>query len=167
MNERLLTPLLNKYSIQEEEICKIGEKILENKLIVKYKYIPQNIEDNDIRLDYSNKEFNWVMEFGSQTNMAMLHLHSLEPISYLLLAYDETNEIEYLEKAYKLFFDWHKHAENSDHFYLWYRHCVADRAVVISQLYLLRNHIELSIEQNDTIYYMIFSHRNFLTQQEN
>lgn len=167
MNERLLTPLLNKYSIQEEEIRKIGDKILENKLIVKYKYIPQNIDDNDIRLDYSNKEFNWVMEFGSQTNMAMLHLHSLEPISYLLLAYDETNEIEYLEKAYKLFFDWHKHAENSDHFYLWYRHCVADRAVVISQLYLLRNHIELSIEQNDTIYYMIFSHRNFLTQQEN
>lgn len=167
MKTNILFPILNKHSLHKQEILKIGEKILDNKLIVKYNYIPTNIDSYDIRLDYTNKEFNWELDFDTHTNMAMLHLHSLEPISYLLLAYSESNQLVFLEKAYELLIDWFDHAKCSEHFYLWYRHCVADRAIVISQLYLLKNHIDLTKYQKDVIYSLIFSHRNYLLQNEN
>lgn len=166
MNETTLIPILDKYSIKENEIIKIGDEIVNNNIIIKYNYIPTDFSKVDQKLRY-NKTFSWEINLGSFTNMAMLHLHSLEPISYLLLAYDLKNEINYLNKAYEILFDWYEYSRNADHFYLWYRHCVADRAIVISQLYYLKDKVSLNTSELDKLYKLIFNHKNYLSQDLN
>src|SRR5699024_2399758 len=86
---------------------------------------------------------------------------------YLLLAYDFSLQPSYLEKAWEMTLDWYNHSNNSDHYYLWYRHCVAERAVVLSQLYNLKNQMDLSEDEEEKLLDLIVTHKSFLYKAEN
>src|SRR5699024_11055185 len=118
--------LLNKYNIQKDDSILIGDSILNNQLVVKYHYLPENIDNPIKELNYT-EEFNWIVDLQDKTNMAMLHLHAWEPVNYLLLAYHYTLNNDYIKKAVELIDDWYKHSLTASHKYLYYPHCVSDR----------------------------------------
>lgn len=125
--------LLNKYNIQKDDSILIGDSILNNQLVVKYHYLPENIDNPIKELNYT-EEFNWIVDLQDKTNMAMLHLHAWEPVNYLLLAYHYTLNNDYIKKAVELIDDWYKHSLTASHKYLYYPHCVSDRSLVLSYL---------------------------------
>lgn len=125
--------LLNKYNIQKDDSILIGDSILNNQLVVKYCYLPENIDNPIKELTYT-EEFNWIIDLQDKTNMAMLHLHAWEPVNYLLLAHYYTLNNDYIKKAVELIDNWYEHSLTASHKYLYYPHCVSDRSLVLSYL---------------------------------
>lgn len=154
--------LLNKYNINKEEALLIGNSILNNQLVVKYRYLPENV-DNPVKELYYSKEFNWVVDLQDKTNMAMLHLHAWEPVNYLLIAHYYTSNKIYAEKALEIIDDWYEHSLVGTHKYLYYSHCVSDRSLILSYL------IQLNITESDSKYIsqLIDIHRSFLIDDKN
>ena len=154
--------ILNKYNIDKEESIKIAETILENNLIIKYKYIPKSLTNNIEELQF-NKTFEWNIDLDNYTNMAMLHLHAWEPINYLLLAFHYTNNYEYLIKCNELMESWYTHSKYANHKYLYYTHCVADRSLILGYLKLVNSKFISNNILND----LITKHTKFLADEEN
>src|SRR5699024_6533417 len=146
----------------KEESLLIGDSILNNQLVVKYRYLPENV-DTPIKALYYSKEFNWVVDLQEKTNMAMLHLHAWEPINYLLIAHYYTSNKLYVKKALEIMDDWYEHSLKETHKYLYYSHCVSDRSLILSYL------IELGITESDSKYIsQLFEiHKSFLIHDEN
>ena len=46
----------------------------------------------------------WNIQIGNIPNTYQLYLQSLEPIRFLILAYDETRDVKYMDLALMLFF---------------------------------------------------------------
>lgn len=134
--------LLNKYNLKKNTIMKIGHLILNNKLILKYNYLPKSLNNIDSQLNFS-PDFNWVINLGNYSNMAMLHLHAWEPINYLFLAHYHSKELKYIEKAVDLIKSWEISSHGENHKYLWYPHCVADRSIVLGYLKIINNENEI------------------------
>src|SRR5699024_7795276 len=132
-------PLYNLLELSQhlssQQINKISDKILDNKLIIKYRYIPESLENIPEILTY-NENFDWEIRYEDKSNMAMLHLHSLEPIKYLLLSYNQSKNINLINKSLELLFSWNRHAVTNSNIYTWYTHCVTDRTLIIGILLL-------------------------------
>src|SRR5699024_309110 len=111
---RLLTMSVN---LSSKELLKISDNIQNDKLIVKYNYIPESLNDIPAQL-YFCKEFDWNIDFQEKTNMAMLHLHSLEPIKYLLLSYNKSKNIDLLYKSIEILISWNTHSHKKTIFYI-------------------------------------------------
>ncbi|SDL33583.1 heparinase II/III domain-containing protein [Lacicoccus qingdaonensis] len=154
--------LMNKYSISREQSIEIADSIYSNNLIIKYKYIPKQIGEKTNVLKF-DEHFNWNIEMGTYTNMAMLHLHAWEPINYLLLGYHYTKNNKYLIKSNELIEDWYTHSLEANHKYLYYPHCVADRTLILGYLIELNN---LSISY-DIVNKLVDKHKEYLFSESN
>lgn len=154
--------LLNKYNISQKESLLISESILNNQLVVKYRYLPEDI-DNPIEELIYGEDFNWWIELQDNTNMAMLHLHSWEPVNYLLIAHYYTADDQYITKAMEIIQSWYKHSISQNHKYLYYPHCVADRALILSYLVTLNKNL-LDVEP---ISILFKKHKSYLVKENN
>lgn len=154
--------LMNKYSISKEQSIEIADSIYNNNLIIKYKYIPKNIDQKKEVLRF-NEHFNWNIEMGSFTNMAMLHLHAWEPINYLLLSYHYTKDNKYLIKSNELIESWYTHSLDANHKYLYYSHCVADRTLILGYLSELKN----PFISYDIVNKLLNKHKEYLSDENN
>ena len=154
--------LMNKYSISREQSIKIANSIYNNDLVIKYKYIPKNLGEKKEILKF-DEHFNWHLEMGTYTNMAMLHLHAWEPINYLLLGYHYTKDNKYIIKSNELIESWYKHSLEANHKYLYYSHCVADRTLILGYL------IELNKPgpTSDILNKLINKHQEYLAEENN
>lgn len=157
-----IVKILNKYNISKTEVLLIANKILNNDLILKYGYIPEDLSSSNQLLKY-DKSFSWQIDIGDKTNMAMLHLHSWEPVNYLLLAFHDTNNYKYLIKCNELIESWFAHSKCANHKYLYYTHCVADRSLILGYLKLINS----EFISNDILNNLITKHIEFLTNEKN
>src|SRR5699024_8021035 len=110
-----------------------------------------------------NEHFNWNIEMGSFTNMAMLHLHAWEPINYLLLSYHYTKDNKYLIKSNELIESWYTHSLDANHKYLYYPHCVADRTLILGYLSELKN----PFISYDIVNKLLNKHKEYLSDENN
>src|SRR5699024_1868385 len=124
----------------------MSDNIHNDKLIFKYNYIPETLNDIPAQL-YFCKEFDWNIDFQEKTNMAMLHLHSLEPIKYLLLSYNKSKNIDLLYKSIEILISWNTHSHKKTNFYTWYTHCVTERTLIIGTLLteMINNNYKIDI----------------------
>ncbi|MFD2830008.1 heparinase II/III domain-containing protein [Corticicoccus populi] len=157
--------LLNKHRLNRSEIIKASEYILNDYMILKYNYIPKSFNSISDNLKFCSHP-DWKIDMGPHTNMAMLHLHEWEPISYLLLAHYYTNEEKYLDKSIDLLEKWYKVSDQENHKYLWYRHCVADRSIVLSYLNLISSQ-KFKTDTRELIKTLTKTHKEFLANDKN
>ena len=153
---------MNKYNIKKQECIEIGDSIYNNALVIKYKYIPKNLNNKPDILNF-NDSFDWNIELGAYTNMSMLHLHAWEPMNYLLLAYHYTHNDKYLIKCNELMVNWYSHSVEATHKYLYYSHCVADRSLILGYLKLINSNYVSEEILND----LIMVHTEFLSNNNN
>src|SRR5699024_10471794 len=146
----------------QKESLLISESILNNQLVVKYRYLPEDIENPIEELIYG-EDFNWMVELQDNTNMAMLHLHSWEPVNYLLIAHYYTADDKYITKAMEIIKSWYQHSISQNHKYLYYPHCVADRALILSYLVTLNKNL-LDVEP---ISILLKKHKSYLVKEDN
>jgi len=154
--------IMNKYNIDKQQALEIGNSINNNQLIIKYNYVPINIEDEPEILKF-NKSFDWIIDIENYTNMTMLHLHAWEPMNYLVLAYHYSGKSEYLKKCNELINSWYIHSLDANHKYLYYTHCVADRALVLAYL----KYVDSSCISNELIDSLIKTHIEYLSNEKN
>ncbi|WP_166626555.1 heparinase II/III family protein [Jeotgalicoccus sp. S0W5] len=153
---------MNKYNINKRDSIEIGDSISNNSLVIKYKYIPKDINNKLDVLNF-NESFDWNIELDKYTNMSMLHLHAWEPVNYLLLAYHYTNNDKYLIKCNELVVSWYSHSLKATHKYLYYSHCVADRSLILGYLQLINS----KYINQDILNELIISHTEFLKDKSN
>lgn len=156
--------LLNKHNLDKNTILTIADLIVNNNLIIKYNYIPKSLDNIEPKLNITD-DFNWKIDLDTHSNMAMLHLHAWEPISYLFLAHYQTENQRYLDKGIKLIESWKSSSTSEEHKFLWYPHCVADRSIVLGYLKSLNESVQ-NIE-NKLLNQLINQHIKFLKDEKN
>lgn len=184
-----ITETLSRDRLSDDLILKICDYMLEGNLFVRYGHIPKNFSYEE-KLKFTPDKLDWDMEYGNNTNLCQLYLHSLEPVKYLLQGYEVSKNIQYLNLASKLIKSWYifANSKNENNSYLekfkswlkyrktkktnsfvWYDHCVSDRTLYF--IYFLEiikkaniNHYEKEIEN---IHSLLKRHAHFLYDDEN
>ncbi|WP_226618608.1 heparinase II/III family protein [Cytobacillus firmus] len=124
--------------------------------ILKNQFVLQ--ESLDI-LEFDNN-IDWDYKHHVSSNTYQLYLHSLMPVSFLLNAYESTNESIYLDKAFNIICDWAKFEESDhDNNFVWYDHTTAYRTHNLIYFYLC---LESSRKKDDAINSLIIRHAEFL-----
>src|SRR5699024_11157175 len=157
-----IVKILNKYNLDRNDSIRIAEKILNNDLVLKYGYLPEELNSSIKELRYTNK-FNWDIQIGKKTNMAMLHLHSWETLSYLLIAYHYTLEEKYLKKIFQLIESWYDSSKTFETKYQYYTHCVADRSIILAYIFKL----DYTNQNTKLIEYLVKNHIDYLGNDKN
>jgi len=152
--------------ISDSDLDIICNHILDNKLIIKYNYIPETLEDFPNQLIF-NDNFKWIIELEDKSNMAMLHLHSLEPIKYLLLAYNQSNDFKLIVKSLDILLSWKNNVSSRENFYSWYAHCVADRTIIIGILLVELQAVKYDRRIIAEIKNLLKDHHEYLLKKEN
>lgn len=152
---------------EENIITKIGEKILNNQLVIVYKQIPSHLDESIPSLIF-NDEFNWDMNFGDKNNIGQFNLQSFTPIRYLLQCYNFKSDKKYLNKALELLFSWQLYYDHNgvNNTYVWYDHCVSERGIILLLLkkFLLDENISTG---DELVQSLLKQHQQFLFEDEN
>ncbi len=125
-------PLLKR----DKQSVRIAKKALKNEIepFPKFDSVP------------FHDQFDWDVTNEKYGHSYQLYIQSLRVVSTLLLEYEKTKNISYLEQAKVLVESWMDYADgdtNSE--MIWYDHPTANRAqTLIHFLYLAREHFELS-----------------------
>ncbi|MED1602988.1 alginate lyase family protein [Alkalihalophilus marmarensis] len=108
-----------------EQAVKIGDLIVDN-----------HIYSFDIWDPYKYEELDWLMD-PFDDNSWKLYLHSLRMVSFLVNAYEETNDEVYLEKAMSITEDWIVNNPDNDSVsnWAWSDHAVSNRMLNLTNLY--------------------------------
>lgn len=152
--------------ISNQYAMKVAKRILDDILIIRVGHVPDNIELSPDYLIFNNN-FNWHIDIGEKTNMAMFHLNTLEPIKYLLQAYEIDNNDKYLYKAIEILEAWNNNLiEDKESTYTWYDHCVSERTLIIILLKINLNNRNIN-DYNTFIHTLLSKHQLYLADSDN
>ncbi|HJE19073.1 MAG TPA: heparinase II/III family protein [Aliicoccus persicus] len=94
-----------------------------------------------------DETFDWEVTKEKYGHSYQLYIQSLRVVSALLLEYEKTNKLDYLNQAKRIVESWMDYAEGkTESAMTWYDHPTANRAqILIHFLYHARNHFELNM----------------------
>ncbi|SFK18369.1 Heparinase II/III N-terminus [Halobacillus dabanensis] len=152
----LETSQLIKITNVNRKSTDIGNQILRNNFFIK------NGLDS---IDFS-EGINWDYEHGASGNTYQLYLQSLNVLSYLLNAFEQSSNLKYLLKAHEITESWIAYNDKDpDNSMLWYDHPTAYRAHnLVYFLVLSQKHIHLDTKKYAKL---VEKHAEYLMSDDN
>lgn len=140
-----------------------ADELLNKKLRVK-ESIPDTPEFDIDNLD-------WNIQIGNIPNTYQLYLQSLEPIRFLILAYDETRDVKYMDLAWKFLESWARYQKDQEltknNKYVWDSHGMAMRTenlILLASIGKKNNYFKE--EQWECIHNLLLLHGSKLSNEK-
>lgn len=159
----MLESIYKVFIIKEEPkdyILSAADKILNNLLIVN----PRFHEEVEYNIDL----FPWDLETSNSPATYSLYLQALNPVFYLLRAYQFSEKKEYYSLAKKIIVSWIEHHNDKPKVktnMVWYDHAVSSRIEVFVYYETVKNHINDDLEIDIEV--LINEHIQWNCEEEN
>lgn len=134
-------PVFVLLDVPKDYIFFAAKKLLQNCLIINPRFQEE--------VKYDIEEFPWEIEFSNSPATYSLYLHALNPVFYLLRAYQFSGNKEYYNLAKKIIISWMKYSEGKARVktnMMWYDHAVASRIEVFIYFAAMSQEIDGGME---------------------
>ena len=160
---------LSRDRFDNELITGICDYMMEGNFVARYGHVPKTFTCEE-KLKFTPETIDWELEYGQNTNLCQLYLHSLEPVKYLLQGYDINKNEEYLKLALQILYSWQEY-DKTDYVnrFPWYDHCVSDRSLyLIYFIETIKKHGVQGYEQGiEAIESLLVKQADFLFDDKN
>ena len=127
----IVKEILSRDRFNDKLILNICEYLLEGNLVIRYSHVPKSFTYEE-KLKFTPETIDWEIEYGQNTNLCQLYLHSFETVKYLLQGYELSGKESYLSLAKDIIHEWIKYTDsNHNNRFPWYDHCVSDRTLYL------------------------------------